>query len=114
MTNPKIDKDGNKFWLDADGDLHREDGPAIEWANGCKYWYRKGLLHREDGAAVEGPDSQRWWYLDGKLQRTDGFMVELPDGTLRSYSVHSGGVLADVFTDRAKSDSNQRLSEEDK
>ena len=24
------------------GYLHREDGPAIEWANGTKFWYYKG------------------------------------------------------------------------
>jgi hypothetical protein len=26
------------------GNLHREDGPAIEWADGTKYWY---LIDRE-------------------------------------------------------------------
>ena len=32
---------------------HREDGPAIEGANGSKYWYLNGKLHREDGPAIE-------------------------------------------------------------
>ena len=29
---------GYKFWC-LNGKLHREDGPAIEWANGDKEWY---------------------------------------------------------------------------
>ena len=24
------------------GKFHREDGPAIEWANGIKWWYLNG------------------------------------------------------------------------
>ena len=24
------------------GKLHREDGPAVEWANGRKHWYLNG------------------------------------------------------------------------
>jgi len=35
------------------GKFHREDGPAIEWADGDKSWYRHGELHREDGPAIE-------------------------------------------------------------
>ena len=33
--------------------LHREDGPAIEYADGGKDWYFNGKLHRIDGPAVE-------------------------------------------------------------
>jgi hypothetical protein len=29
------------------GYLHREDGPAIEWANGEKEWYLKGEILSE-------------------------------------------------------------------
>lgn len=28
--------------------LHREDGPACEWADGNKYWYINGKFHREE------------------------------------------------------------------
>ena len=30
--------DGSKAWM-LNGNLHRETGPAIEWANGFKEWY---------------------------------------------------------------------------
>lgn len=33
--------------------LHRTDGPAIEWLNGSKEWYYKGQRHRSDGPAIE-------------------------------------------------------------
>ena len=28
----------SRIWY-LNGQCHREDGPAIEWANGDKYWY---------------------------------------------------------------------------
>ena len=63
--NPEIDKDGNKRWY-KNGELHRDDGPAIEWANGSKGWYKNGLLHRDDGPAIEGADGTKEWWVDGK------------------------------------------------
>jgi hypothetical protein len=33
--------DGSKAWY-RDGQLHRDDGPALEWADGYKEWYRDG------------------------------------------------------------------------
>ena len=38
------------------GQYHRTDGPAIEYANGYKWWYIKGQLHRTDGPAIEWAD----------------------------------------------------------
>jgi hypothetical protein len=49
--------------------LHREDGPAIEFADGYRAWYVNGRLHREDGPAIEDAErSSFWcsWYLNGK------------------------------------------------
>ena len=39
--------DGSKEWY-RDGTLHRDDGPAIEWADGSKEWYRDGTLVRSE------------------------------------------------------------------
>jgi len=36
-----VDVAKTKRWY-LKGKLHREDGPAIEWANGTKHWYLKG------------------------------------------------------------------------
>mgnify|MGYP000185697326 CR=1 FL=1 len=53
--------------------LHREDGPAIEWAGGGKTWYINGKLHREDGPAYEYADGGKAWFIDGKRHREDEF-----------------------------------------
>jgi hypothetical protein len=34
--NPFIDSYGNKHWDNDNGELHREDGPAIEYSDGCE------------------------------------------------------------------------------
>jgi hypothetical protein len=34
--------------------------------NGYKYWYLNGKLHREDGPAIEYADGDKYWYLNGK------------------------------------------------
>ena len=68
--------------------LHREDGPAIEYADGGKEWYLNGKLHREDGPAVELADGSKVWTLNGKRHREDGPAVEFPDGEKRWYLNH--------------------------
>lgn len=67
-------------WFNLDGERHREDGPAFEWANGTKCWYLNGKYHREDGPAVEYADGTKEWYLNGKLHREDGPAIERADG----------------------------------
>ena len=42
-----IDKYGNKFWRLYNSYYHREDGPAIEFGNGNKYWYLNGIEYTE-------------------------------------------------------------------
>ena len=61
----EVHTDGDKWWYLNDN-LHREDGPAVEYVNGDKYWYLNDNLHREDGPAIELADGDKWWYLNGK------------------------------------------------
>ena len=56
---------GSKEWF-LNGELHREDGPAVESGNGTKYWFLNGELHREDGPAIEYAAGSKHWYLNGK------------------------------------------------
>jgi len=50
---------------------HREDGPAIERADGVKEWYLNGKRHRLDGPAVEDVNGFHVWYINGvKLKAT--------------------------------------------
>jgi hypothetical protein len=82
--NPTIDKyktnkedgpaienaDGSKEWY-LNGVRHRTDGPAIEYANGSKEWYLNGVLHRTDGPAIEWADEDKEWYKSWYLNGTE-------------------------------------------
>jgi len=70
---------GSKKWF-LNGILHREDGPALETADGTKKWHLNGQLHREDGPAVEKADGTKEWYLNGEPHREDGPAIESTDG----------------------------------
>jgi hypothetical protein len=85
MINPQIDGYGTKRWYNEQGELHREDGPAIEYANGIKKWYLNGLLHREDGPAIEYVTGNKEWYLNGERHREDGPAREWANGNKEWY-----------------------------
>jgi hypothetical protein len=55
---------GHRRWYQND-QLHRIDGPAIEYADGNKLWYQNDQRHRIDGPAVEYPDGDKYWYIRG-------------------------------------------------
>jgi hypothetical protein len=42
MSNPVINELGDKYWYNNMGELHRVDGPAVEYTNGNKYWFLNG------------------------------------------------------------------------
>jgi len=60
----EIDGFGTTIWV-VNGEYHREDGPAIETAEGSKFWWVNGELHREDGPAVVLDDGSKFWWLNG-------------------------------------------------
>ena len=70
-----VETDGTYRWYNESNQLHRTDGPAMEY-HGDKYWYQNGKRHRTDGAAVEYADGDKYWYQNGQLHRTDGPAVE--------------------------------------
>jgi hypothetical protein len=74
----KVHPDRTEWFLN--GKLHREDGPAVEWADGSRYWYLNDKRHRTDGPARECADGDRYWYLNGQRHRTDGPAIERANG----------------------------------
>jgi hypothetical protein len=78
--NVQIDEDGNVYYYNEKGHLHRLDGPAIEYANGSKEWIIESKHHRLDGPAVEWRNGYKEWYYKGKRHRLDGPAIEWPDG----------------------------------
>ena len=76
---------GNRFWRSKEGLYHREDGPAVEYANGGKQWFINGRLHRKDGPAIEYTNGSKSWYINDLLHREDGPAIEYPDGDKHWY-----------------------------
>jgi hypothetical protein len=74
--------DGSQRWL-LDGELHREDGPAVISAAGSKSWYRYGKRHREDGPAIEMAGGTLAWFENGERHREGGPAIQLKDGRCR-------------------------------
>ena len=63
-------------WRNEKGELHREDGPAIEHGDGTKSWYHNNQLHRENGPAIECPNGDKFWYQNDEFHREDGPAIE--------------------------------------
>ena len=78
---------GSTYWYkDAKGTIsHRENGPAVEYANGSKFWYQNGKLHRTDGPSSEWCDGTKVWHRNNVIHRTDGPAIENADGTKEWY-----------------------------
>lgn len=66
-------KNGKHEYLDSyryfkNNKLHREDGPAIEWNDGDRWWFYNGLKHREDGPAISlFTGYKEYWYHGVKI-----------------------------------------------
>jgi len=93
---------GDIHWY-LNGNLHREDGPAIESADGEKHWYLNGKRHREDGPASEYADGTRYWFLNGKFHREDGPAIEDADGT-KSWYLNNVSLSEEEFNRRRQKD----------
>ena len=61
----KTDRNGTTTYYNEKDQPHREDGPAIEDADGSKEWWVNGKLHREDGPAIEYANGTKAWYVNG-------------------------------------------------
>lgn len=68
------------FWRNAQGQLHRDFGPAVVWNNGTQSWYRNGQLHRDGGPAISYANGKQVWYRNGQLHREDGPAVIKANG----------------------------------
>jgi len=75
----KVYDSGDKYWY-FNGEIHREDGPAVERSNGDKEWYKNGVRHREDGPAIEYANGNKYWCLNGEYHREDGPAIEWANG----------------------------------
>ena len=95
----EVDCNGNVIWRNADGKIHRADGPAREYANGAKFWYSNGIIQRIDGPAIVHADGRNQeWKWNGKLHRLNGPAVV---GMYTWWYVDGNEVDRDAFEDVA-------------
>ena len=64
------------------GKRHREDGPAIIWSDGRKYYYLDGQLHRTDGPAVIFANGHKEYYINGKQLTQETFLNKTKKHTI--------------------------------
>jgi hypothetical protein len=68
-------------FLDAEGRLHREGGPAVDRADGRQEWWYHGRLHSFDGRpAVVDPSGVYEWYEFDLRHRVPGPAVIYANG----------------------------------
>ena len=72
----EVDHDGIVRYRNSDGLLHREDGPAIEGADGTRFWYLNGEWLSEDEFEARKPARQVDGLLVGAMyHRSDSLRV---------------------------------------
>ena len=69
----EVDMRGTRWYYNSENQLHRDGGPAVEWAGGPKWWMQNGKRHRIDGAAIEYSDGDKAWYINGEELTEDEF-----------------------------------------
>ena len=53
-------------WRDAEDQLYRSNGLTMERSDSTKYCTLNGQIHKEDGPAIEYVDGSKKWFLFGK------------------------------------------------
>ena len=106
-----VDDYGTKRWY-LNGECHREDGPAVEYADGGKQWFLNGNLHREDGPAVEYADGGKEWFLNGNLHREDGPAVEYANGS-KSWYLNGKSLTEEEWKKKVSKDKTKELTVEE-
>ena len=87
---------GTTRWRLPTGEYHREDGPAIEYADGSKAWYQNGRRHRADGPAIEWANGGKEWYWNGQCHRETGPAIERADG-IKEWWLHDIKISPEEF-----------------
>ena len=84
----EVDTRGTRWYYNSDNQLHRENGPAIEYANGEKWWFQNGQLHRTDGPAIEWANGTGEWWINGKKLTEAEFNQRVKKCLNKKYLMH--------------------------
>ena len=70
-TRKEVGANGSVYHYNSNGNYHRLDGPAIEYATGGGYWFFDGKLHKTDGPAIVwGVGYKEWWINNVKYSKS--------------------------------------------
>lgn len=69
VVEPRCRKWYRRKWYDFLGELHRLDGPAVEYTDGGWEWYVNGSKHRADGPAAIRNGRREWWLNGEKVRK---------------------------------------------
>ena len=73
--NPSFVNRYLKKWEKCDLKHRKNDLPAVEWGDGSKFWYVRGISHRHnsnDPHFIQTSGSMCWYDENGKMHRDDG------------------------------------------
>ena len=96
----------NTTWRNLEGQLHREDGPAVEDVDGYKAYYINDKLHRVDGPAVEHIDGSKSYFINVQRHREDGPAREWENGD-KVYYINHKLLTEEEFNSRTKTCENK-------
>ena len=68
-----VDTRGTRWYYNSANQLHRIDGPAVEYTSGTEHWYQNNQRHRTDGPAVDYQNGGKEWWLNGTYMTEDEF-----------------------------------------
>lgn len=98
----EVDEAGTQSWYNEENQLHRENGPAIEFVSGANSWWHNGKRHRVGGPALTGRDGTKLWYINDQLHREDGPAMECYDGS-NHYLINGEFLTEEQFKRRMSS-----------
>ena len=81
----EVDQHGTRRYYNSADQLHRVEGPAVEYTDGTKVWLINGRRQREDGPALIMSDGTQMWFRNGSAHRIDGPAVICANGNVSWY-----------------------------
>ena len=87
----------NTIKLKSRKDVPQDYTGIVEWDNESKAWFKNGNLHREDGPAVIYYDDYKKWYLDGNFICSSYSILDLTNKTILSKQQHQEYPLVQVW-----------------
>ena len=95
----RVYEDGTVEYRNANRKLHREDGPAVIYANGDQFYYQNGKLHREDGPAVIFANGDQYYCQNGEQLSEQEFKAQKAPCNGKTVEIEGVKYLISVIID---------------